>query len=207
MSPESDGKTATLIEGATRGDAVAVEALLERYLPGLEAFVRLRQGRMLKAKESAVDIVQSVCREILEHMERYQYRGEAQFKHWLYTTALRKLSNRVEYYRAQKRDAGREVALAATGGATQTHVSPGEVLQQYHFIGTPSQALQAREEMERIEVAFEKLTEEHREVILLSRMIGLTHREIAEVQGKTEGAVRVTLSRALAKLAGHLEKK
>lgn len=199
--------TASLLENASRGDAIAVDALLQRYLPGLEAFIRLRQGRMLKAKESAADIVQSVCREILEHMDRYQYRGETQFKHWLYTTALRKLSNRYEYYRAQKRDAAREIALPLTGGGTQTHTSPGEMLQQYHFVGTPSQALQAREEMLRIEVAFEKLPEEYREVILLSRMIGLTHKEIAEVQGKTEGAVRVTLSRALAKLAGFLEKK
>jgi RNA polymerase sigma-70 factor (ECF subfamily) len=183
-----------------------VDALLERYLPGLEAFIRLRQGKLLRAKESASDLVQSVCREILEHMDRFQYRGEAQFKHWLYATALRKLSNKYEYYRAQKRDAAREVLLSSNTGS-QARVPQAEIYQQYRFVGTPSREAQAREEMVRIEGAFEKLPDDYREIILLSRMVGMSHKEIAEAQGKSEGAVRVTLSRALAKLAGLLEAK
>jgi RNA polymerase sigma-70 factor (ECF subfamily) len=203
MSSPSGAPTAALLESASKGDGVAVDVLLERYLPGLEAFIRLRQGRLLRAKESAVDIVQSVCREILQHIDRYQYRGEAQFRHWLYSTAMRKIANKVEYYRAERRDAAREIAPPPASASA----SAADLLQQYASVCTPSRVAQAREEMTRIEAAFARLPDDHREVILMSRMIGLSHREIAEALGTTDVAVRVRLSRALAKLGGLLEKR
>ena len=188
--------TEGLVERASRGDGLAVEALLERYLPGLEAFVRLRQGRMLRAKESSADLVQSVCREVLQHLDRYQYRGEAQFKHWLYTTALRKIADRRDYYRAERRDAEKEASPSAAS----------ERLAFYGTLCTPSQEVAARETMARIEAAFDALSEPDRSVILMARMVGLSHAEIAEELGKNEGAVRTMLSRALARLATALEK-
>ena len=38
-------ETSRLAEAAARGEAGAVEALLDRHLPELRAFVRLRAGR------------------------------------------------------------------------------------------------------------------------------------------------------------------
>ena len=58
-----------------------------------------------------------------------------------------------------------------------------------------------REDLERIERAFAELPEDYREVILLSRLVGLSHREIAEDWGRKEGAIRVLLHRALARLS------
>ena len=43
---------------------------------------------MLRAMESTSDIVQSVCREILQHKDRFQYPGEDGFRRWLYTTDI-----------------------------------------------------------------------------------------------------------------------
>ena len=48
-------------------------------------------GPQLRAKESASDLVQSVCREVLGRLDRFQHGGEAGFRHWLYATALRKV--------------------------------------------------------------------------------------------------------------------
>jgi RNA polymerase sigma-70 factor (ECF subfamily) len=205
MTSPAGAPTAALLESASQGDDIAVDVLLERFLPGLEAFIRLRQGKLLRAKESAADLVQSVCREILQHMDRYQYRGEAQFRHWLYSTAMRKISNKYEYYRAERRDAAREISPPAMGANSST--AEPILLQQYASVCTPSRLAVAHEEMARIEAAFERLPEDQREIILMSRMIGLSHKEIAEALGTTDGNVRVRLSRALAKLAGLLEKK
>jgi RNA polymerase sigma factor (sigma-70 family) len=55
----------------------------------------------------------------------------------------------------------------------------------------------ARELSDRIERAFDMLSKDPREVIALARIVGLSHAEIAEQLGRTEGAVRVQLSRAL----------
>jgi len=58
----------------------------------------------------------------------------------------------------------------------------------------------AFEEIERVEAAFDKLSDDYRQVILLSRIVGLSHREVAREMGRNEAAVRKLLSRALARL-------
>ncbi|MFO0985459.1 MAG: sigma-70 family RNA polymerase sigma factor [Planctomycetota bacterium] len=192
------GDVEMLVQEASRGDAVAVESLLTRFLPGLRAFIRLRTGKLLRARESASDLVQSVCREVIEHLDRFQYRSEAGFKYWLYTEALRKIANRREYHEAAKRDVRKE-HRPDQGAADQ------DLLASYQTLTTPSQHAIAHEELERIERAFDQLPETEREVILLSRIVGLSADEIAEQQGRSQGAVRTALSRALAKLAEHLD--
>jgi RNA polymerase sigma-70 factor (ECF subfamily) len=190
---------AAWVERASRGDVDAVALLLERFLPGLRAYLRLRAGKVLLAKESSSDLAQSVCREILEHVDLYQYRGEAQFKQWLYTTALRKIAKRYEHYGAEKRDARREVPLADLAGREDA-VDPA-LLAACQSLVTPSRQVMAREELERIERGFELLSEERREVILLSRFVGLSAREIGEQMERSEDSVRQLLHRALAELA------
>ncbi len=71
----------------------------------------------------------------------------------------------------------------------------------YASICTPSQDAIAREEIERVEGAFGKLSEDHREVILMARVAGLNHADIAERMDRKEGAVRALLFRAMAQLA------
>lgn len=186
-----------LAEQAARGEHEAVNALLERYLPRLRAFVRLRAGPLIRRHESNADIVQSVCREVLQHMDRFRYPSEAAFKRWLFTTALRKLSNRRDYYLAEKRDALRN----AREEDTQRH---RELLECYSSFSTPSGRVAVREEIARVEEAMEGLSEEHREVITLAHLVGLSRAEIAEHMGRSEGAVRHLLYRALAQLGVRL---
>src|SRR5688500_6440530 len=60
MLPQVDPETGRLFEQATTGDRVALDSLLERYLPQLHAFVHARLGPGLRPRESSVDVVQSV---------------------------------------------------------------------------------------------------------------------------------------------------
>lgn len=172
-------------------------ALIERHLPGLRAFVRLRAGAAIRARESASDLVQSVCREVIEHQDRFQYPSEQAFKNWLYATALRKIANRAEFWNMQKRDAGREVGIDARDSAS--------LLACYATISTPSRNAMAREEVERFERAFDQLSEEQREVVTLAHLVGLSRQEIAAQTQSTEVAVRSLLYRAMARLAAILE--
>jgi RNA polymerase sigma-70 factor (ECF subfamily) len=195
-------KPMSVLERALAGDARAMELLLQEHLPGLRAFVRLRLGRPLRAKEESGDLVQSVCREVLEHLDRFQRPSEAGFRHWLYATAARKIQHRLEHWRAEKRDAGREVGLApSSAGASR---GPG-LLDAYRSFCTPSQEVASREEIARIEAAFDRLPEDYREVITLTKVAGLSHAEAARELGRAEGATRMLLSRALARLAELLE--
>ena len=179
---ERSGAGASALERFAAGDDSAIEELLREHLPELRGYVRLRTGREIRNMESASDIVQSVCREILQHRDRFRYPGQDGFRRWLYTTALRKLSKRAERARAVKRD-GRYVPLDDVPEAAAAE----GLLDCYRSFCTPSQAVQAREEVERIESAFDELSDEYREVVTMARILGMSHAEIAERTGRSEG--------------------
>lgn len=200
QGPENEGE---LVRAASQGDGHALEALLERHLPDLRAFLRLRMGPRLRARESASDLAQSVCREVLEHLGRFRYGGEAEFRNWLYREALRKVMNRQAYYAAQKRDVGREVHIDPEAGGGNGEASAA-LCRSLH---TPSAEAVAREEVEQLQRAFDRLSDDHREVILLAKMVGLPHKRIAEEMGRTETAARALLHRALMTLATELERR
>jgi RNA polymerase sigma-70 factor (ECF subfamily) len=189
-----------LIHDASKGDQTALEGLLLQHLPALQAFVRLRMGEHLKARESCSDLVQSVCREVLQDLPAFEYRDEAGFRQWLYTRALNKIFNRARFYKAEKRDLAKELRPGGGGDTTGT----AGILDVYRSFCTPSEDAVAHERMRQVEEAFARLPEDYREVITLSRVIGLSHQQIAEQMKKSEGAVRVLLHRALARLSGLL---
>lgn len=172
----------------TDSDDDEVEELVTRQLPALRAFVRLRMGKELRAREESCDIVQSVTREVLQHADRFQHGGEEGFRAWLFTTAHRKILGRLEHWRADKRTAHREVQ--------------DQIPEELASLGvSPSRHASVREELHAIEGAFDSLSEEQREVVTMSRLLGLSHAAIADRLGKSEVAVRKVLSRGLARLA------
>jgi len=200
-SPQS-GDAPELLDRAAAGDPEALEALFRKYLPALRAFLRLRMSPALRAKESCTDLAQSTCREVLEHLDRFDHRGEQGFRQWLFTTAWRKVAKRYRHYGTDKRDLAREqgqAAASSTGG-------DAELAQVYQTLSTPSMQLMRREEMEHLEACFAALPEHYREVITLSRVVGLSHQEIAATMGRSEGATRTLLHRALGELADRLER-
>jgi RNA polymerase sigma-70 factor, ECF subfamily len=186
-----------LLEQMGQGDARAVESLLLRHLPGLRAYIRLRLGKPIRDRESSCDVVQSVARDVLEHADRFQHGGESGFKRWLYKTAQRKIAKKATYWQAEKRDARRDDAEKNT-------IGDEDVLGCYRTFCTPSRHAIAREELHTVERAFDMLPEDYREVILLARVMGLSRAEIGEQLSRSEGAVRVLLSRALAQFTAVL---
>ncbi len=198
--------TLPLVERIRAGDRAALEQLLQRELPGLRAYVRLRAGPALRARESASDLVQSTCREVLGKLEVFQHGGEAGFRDWLYAAALRKIAHRAEHWGAQKRDVRRELALEGLApGASPSAADDRGLAEVYATLATPSQHAIARETLESLEAAFDRLPEERREIIVLARVVGLDHAGLAERLGCTEATARQRLFRALAELAEWLE--
>jgi len=187
----SERDTAELVAKAQANDRSAVEQLLVRNLPNLEAFVRLRMGPVLRGLMTAPDLVQSVCREALEDLSGFEFRGEAPFRHWLFVRAENKLREKHRYHHAGKRDHQKQLPLPdATTAITG-----------YQALVTPSKDVEVRESMRRIEVAFDLLPEDYREAITLHRLCGLSHAEIARRMGRTEGAIRNLVYRGISRMA------
>jgi len=183
-----------ILDRARRGERDAVQALMREHLPALRAFVRLQGHAGLRARESSSDLVQTVCREVLEDLREFRGQDDVAFRHWLYTVARNKLLAKVRFHRAARRDLAREEPVP-----TPEDGSDG-LLTQYGSICTPSQHAMAREEIARIEAAVDRLNEDQRQVLTLSCIVGLSHREISREIGKEEAAVRKILSRARARL-------
>jgi RNA polymerase sigma-70 factor (ECF subfamily) len=180
--------TPDVIARASRGDRAAIGELLERNLPALRVYVRLQAGAWLRQHESCSDLVQSTCRELLENLDGFEHRGEEQFRHWLCVAALNKIRQRHRYHRAERRDPAKEAELP--------------VEQLYGTLLSPSHVAIGQETIERLEAAFDRLPPDYQEVILLCRVVGLSHDEAARRMGRSIDSVRNLLHRALARIAG-----
>ena len=177
-------------DAPTGSSDIPLPTLLERHLPALQTYVRLKAGALLRARESCTDLAQSVCRELLTDQDALAFENDATFRACLYQAAERKIIDRHRYYTRQKRDVNRTISL-----------QEAEVLAtSYARIASPSTVAGARERVRMLEAAFDELPDEHRDVILLFQVAGLSHREIADQLGRTETACRSLLSRAQAKL-------
>lgn len=185
-----------LFEEATQGDVDALDRLLQRYLPQLHAFVGARMGSALRARESSVDVMQSVCRELLEERGRFDFQGEERFRAWLFTSALNKMRERHRRMHSGRRDVAREEAEGSRQAADL----------MAHFL-TPSRVAIGNETSAAMAAALEALSEEHREVVTLARIVGLPHRVIAELMSRNEEATRQLLARAMVRLARELRRR
>jgi len=192
MNPPVDPcESVVLAQSATGGDRNALMELLQRFLPELRAFIRLRTGPQLLAQETPEDLVQSVCREVIGNLSGFDYRSEQAFKSWLFLSALHKVQDKGRYYAADKRNVAR---------AWQQPDDP-QMLSGYVSMVSPSRVAMAREDVAKLEAAFDQLSEEHREVITLHRILGLDHEQIGEKMNRSAAASRVLLHRAIARLA------
>jgi RNA polymerase sigma factor (sigma-70 family) len=189
------------IAAARRGEPRAVDSLFARNLPPLVAFIRSRTGRALAARESAVDIAQSVFREVLQDVDKIKLEGEAAFRNWLFMQATRKVLDRAKFLGRERRDIAREVELPEPGPAADA------LLACYGTIASPSRHAAAKEELARFEAAVQTLPENQRDAVTMSRLMGLTYPQVAEQMGSSESAVRGLVARGLAALSTMLDEE
>ena len=187
------------IQRASQGDPVAVDELLARHLPDLRRYVQRNVGPQVLAKESASDLVQSVCRELLSDLGDFRYQGEAAFRGWLQQAALRKILDRQRFYQAEKRDAARERGVDA-----RVSFSRAELAALATSLGSPSGIAEREEEFERLERALQRVSESDRCLIRMIYVESLSHADAAARLQTTEVNSRKQLSRALARVSKYL---
>lgn len=175
-----------LFAAAAAGDRAALASLLEHYLPTLHAYVRGRLGGSLEPRESSMDVVQSICRQVLSAEGSFRFADEDHFRAWLFTAAVNKLREKFRYHRSQRR----ALASEAQSLDHEPHTAAA-------FLETPSQQAIGSETAAAVQAALAELSEPHREVVMLARLVKLPHGVIAEVMGRSEVAVRQLLARAM----------
>lgn len=196
-TPEDDQLLAELVAAGKLGDRDAQDELVRRLLPGLRRHVRSLVGARLRGREEWSDLVQAACVELMRQLPQLEYRGDRALRGWLLHAARRKVLERVRYWSRTKRGG----AAVEQRRDDATGSGDDDALQEaFASDVTPTRAAIAREELLRVYAAFATMPEDQRRAIVLHRLMGLSHQEIAVRLARREGAVRQLLFRALARL-------
>jgi len=197
-----DDKTRHLVAMAQDGDESALNRLCKVYGTRVLWIVRLRMGKELRRKLDSMDLVQDAFVSALRDLGNFTYKNEGDFLRWLSKIAENRLRDNLDRLHADKRDIRKEVQLKSyeptTGDSFVAALGPIDTT-------TPSAIMSKREDLARLAKAIDALTSEYKEVIVLTKIEGLSYKEIAESLGKSSDAVRMLVSRAMAALSGTFE--
>lgn len=168
---------------------------VEANRPALMGFLHARIGAHLAKKIEAEDILQDASLEAIRSLDKAPLETWDPL-HWLFQICERKIIDaHRRFFTSQKRDASREAALPDNSNAAG---GLGNLLAA--SMTTPSAAFSRDQRQLRVLAAIDTLPEDQREALRLRYLVGLPSKEIAEKLGRTDGAVRVMLSRSLGKL-------
>ena len=180
MDPESSFE---LLRRAQAGDAGAFNELLARYRPRLQRWASGRLPRYARDMTDTDDVIQDALMGTFKNLATFEHRTEWALQAYLRTAVTNRIRDELRRFQAQpRRDPLTESAL------------DGEA--------SPLELLAGRETFERYERALAALDDLEREAVIARLELGCSYHEIAAlVEKPTADAARMTVTRALAKLA------
>lgn len=186
-----------LLKGISEGSVDALAEFLKVNQNQLMAFISRRLGDALRKKVEVEDIFQEVSAEAVRVITP-EWPGDREPFSWLCHLSERRIVDaHRHYFAAQKRDAGKERALQVrTPGGEEI----GMVNMLVKSMTTPSAAFSRNAREARLQDALQQLKEDQREAIRLKYIENRPSREIAELLGKSDAAVRVMLTRTMKQL-------
>lgn len=171
-APVPEPSDARLVSRAKAGDADAFGMLYRRYVDSIYRYLYVRAGNV----QDAEDLTEAVFLRSFEALGRYHERG------WPFSAFLYKVAKNVlvDHYRQQRAEAELQAseAMSTSPRALDDHVIQDERLRA-------------------LRRALGDLPPDHREVITLRVVLALPTPLVARWMGRTEGAIRVLLYRAL----------
>ncbi|MFZ0660553.1 MAG: sigma-70 family RNA polymerase sigma factor [Candidatus Binataceae bacterium] len=164
-----DGDEAELIERARKGDKEAFGVLVERYQRRV-ANVALS---VVHNQDDAIELAQETFVRAYENLSKFESRSS--FSTWLYRIAA---NLAIDFWRRE----GRHVVLRGEDAENEIRRLPSNT-------GDSFKTASRKELSARLTAALEELTPEHRTVILLREVEGLSYDEISEALNCPRGTV------------------
>ncbi len=160
------------------------------------AYIEKNLGPVLRKKIEPDDIFQEVCVTALSAPEQFDVAGRDPFKLLCQIAEQRIIDSHRRFVAAHKRSVERERSIdqpleAGQGAFIDLLVAS---------LTSASQAFSKNQKEFQLMQAMESLTAEQREVVRLRFVDGWATKDIAEKLGKTDGAIRVLLSRTVSQL-------
>lgn len=176
-----------LVEQSSSGDREAFRGLVERYQGKLLRLV----SQIVRSKEDAEDIVQESF--VKAYLSLDSFRGQSSFYTWLYRIAF---NMAIDFKRRVARRGGEPAPLEAIDAARNVHAVTA--------VETPGDAIIRKEQAHVISKALDELSDEHKTVIVLREIDGLSYEDIARVTGVSKGTVMSRLHYARKRMQSSL---
>jgi RNA polymerase sigma factor (sigma-70 family) len=179
-----------LVVRVQAGNAAAFDQLIERYKGRLYGVLY----NMLGNHEDAADLSQEVFLKAFKSI--HKFRSDSNFYTWLYRIGINTGLNHIKRRK--------EVPLSLNPWNPEAEEDPA--LKELASKDSVGGALDVEELRERLNESLQKLSEEHRTVVVLHDIEGMRHQEIAKVLGCSEATARSRLFYAHQQLQGLLAK-
>jgi RNA polymerase sigma-70 factor (ECF subfamily) len=175
---------ALLVSRSLAGDERAFRQLVENY----QRKVYTIAYGVLRNQDAAMDVAQDAFVKVHRYLPKFE--GKSSFYTWLYRIVINLCIDR-------KRRAARaaEVDYDDGIGHKESVASSGPTLASISMEG-PGKALARKELREKMQVALDKLSEDHRQILVLREVEGLSYEEIAEILEVARGTVMSRLFHA-----------
>ncbi len=172
-----------LVERAVQGDQKAFRTLVEKY----QRRVHTIAYGIVRNPDTALDITQDAFVKI--HRNLATFKGDSSFYTWVYRIVLNLCIDR-KRREARASEVDYDDAIAHGDGFTSapTLASTG--------IDNPAQAAHRKELVEHMDHALGTLSDEHRTILLLREVDGLSYEELADVLNVPKGTVMSRLFHA-----------
>lgn len=179
-----------LIELAKAGDQNAFRTLVETH----QAMVYNLAYRMVNNPEDAADLTQEVFLSVWRNLRSFQ--GKSALSTWLYRLTA---NAAIDFLRRERR----HPTVPLTGESPDREERELDIPDES---ASPQRALERKELQEAIEQGLATLSPDHRQILLLREMEGLSYQEIAQTLGLEEGTVKSRIARARLALRDFLRK-
>jgi RNA polymerase sigma-70 factor (ECF subfamily) len=171
-----------LVQAARRGDREAFRTLFERYHRRAYA---LAFG-VLRHQDDALDVVQDAFIKAHKHLDKFE--GNSSFYTWLYRIVM---NLAIDHLRKHRR-----VSPVEFDEQQQLGVASDDALLPKLLGGNPGRALLDKEIRARIDTALSELSDNHRAVLVMRELEGLSYEEMAAAMGCSKGTIMSRLFHA-----------
>ena len=182
-----------LVKRARNKDPEAFRMLVDRYQRKVFGICI----GMVRNKDDAMDLVQETFIKVYKNLDRFQ--GNSAFYTWTYRIATNVC---IDFLRKQKKN--RTVDYDDTLGHDTTGDEESVLLPSRLGLN-PARVLGRKELMEKLQEALASLSDNHRQVILLREVQGLSYQEIADVCDISIGTVMSRLHHARKNMQVHMQ--